>query len=213
MQKERIYQILNILLIAIVIALSLLLIKGCRDKAAVNSNYNAALGELTKYRATNGQETSTIIALQADYHELQQMNDRLNGTISDLKKQVSKKSETVIIQKVITTDTIYVNTTVIDSANCHLKAHYNDQWADISVNINKDSARIDYTVTNQFVHKQQWRRKNIFTTPVLEGSVMNLNPHTSTQEYISYKKKAPKRTGVKVAIFIAGLVGGVMIAR
>ena len=213
MQKERIYQILNILLIAIVIALSLLLIKGCRDKAAVNSNYNAALGALTKYRATNGQETSTIIALQADYHELQQMNDRLNGTISDLKKQVSKKSETVIIQKVITTDTIYVNTTVIDSTNCHLQAHHNDQWADISVNINKDSARIDYTVTNQFVHKQQWRRKNIFTTPVLEGSVMNLNPHTSTQEYISYKKKAPKRTGVKVAIFIAGLVGGVMIAR
>ena len=48
MQKERIYQILNILLIAIVIALSLLLIKGCRDKAAVNSNYNAALGAVTK---------------------------------------------------------------------------------------------------------------------------------------------------------------------
>lgn len=213
MQKERIYQILNILLIAIVIALSLLLIKGCRDKAAVNSNYNAALGELTKYRATNGQETSTIIALQADYHELQQMNDRLNGTISDLKKQVSKKSETVIIQKVITTDTIYVNTTVIDSANCHLQAHYNDEWAAIDVDINKDSASVNYSVTNRFVHKQQWRRKNIFTTPVLEGSVMNLNPHTSTREYISYKKKAPKRTGVKVAIFIAGLVGGVMIAR
>lgn len=210
---NNVYQILNILLIAIVIALSLLLIKGCRDKAAVNSNYNAALGALTKYRATNGQETSTIIALQADYHELQQMNDRLNGTIADLKKQVNKKSETVIIQKVITTDTIYVNTTVIDSTKCHLQAHYNDEWANINIDINKDSARIDYTVTNQFVHKQQWRRKNIFTTPVLEGSVTNLNPHTSTQEYISYKKKAPKRTGVKVAIFIAGLVGGVMIAR
>ena len=213
MQKERIYQILNILLIAIVIALSLLLIKGCRDKATVNSNYNAALGELNKYKNNSGQETSTIIALQADYHELQQMNDRLNGTIADLKKQVSKKSETVIIQKVITTDTIYVNTTVIDSANCHLQAHYNDEWAAIDVDINKDSARIDYTVTNQFVHKQQWRRKNIFAAPILEGSVMNLNPHTSTKEYISYKKKAPKRTGVKVAIFIAGLVGGVMIAR
>jgi hypothetical protein len=213
MQKERIYQILNILLIAIVIALSLLLIKGCRDKAAVNSNYNAALWELTKSRATNGQETSTIIALQADYHELQQMNDRLNGTIAELKKQVSKKSETVIIQKVITTDTIYVNTTVIDSANCHLKAHYNDQWADISVNINKDSAKIDYTVTNQFVHKQEWKRRNILASPMLEGSVINLNPHTSTQEYISYKKKAPKRTGVKIAVFIAGLVGGVLIAK
>ena len=213
MQKERIYQILNILLIAIVIALSLLLIKGCRDKAAVNSNYNAALGALTKYRATNGQETSTIIALQADYHELQQMNDRLNGTIADLKKQVSKKSETVIIHEVHTRDTIFIETTVIDSSKCHLQAHYNDEWANINIDINKDSAKVNYSVTNKFVHKQQWRRKNIFTTPVLEGSVMNLNPHTSTQEYISYKKKAPKRTGVKVAIFIAGLVGGVMIAR
>ena len=210
MQKER---IINIVFIVIIIALSLLLIKGCRDKDVISNNYNAAIGEVSKYKDNNGRETSTIVALQADYHELQQMNDRLNGTIADLKKQVNKKSETVIIHEVHTRDTIFIETTVIDSSNCHLQAHHNDQWADISVNINKDSARIDYTVTNQFVHKQQWRRKNIFTTPVLEGSVMNLNPHTSTQEYISYKKKAPKRTGVKVAIFIAGLVGGVMIAR
>ena len=202
-----------IVLTIVVIVLLMLIYKGCNDAKMVTYNYNAALSELNKYKNSSGQEISTIVALQADYHELQQMNDRLNGTISDLKKQVSKKSETVIIQKVITTDTIYVNTTVIDSTKCHLQAHYNDEWAAIDVDINKDSARIDYTVTNQFVHKQQWRRKNIFTTPVLEGSVTNLNPHTSTQEYISYKKKAPKRTGVKVAIFIAGLVGGVMIAR
>lgn len=204
----------GIITLTLIIAVLLMLLnKGCNDAKMVTYNYNAALGELNKYKNNSGQETSTIIALQADYHELQQMNDRLNGTIAELKKQVSKKSETVIIQKVITTDTIYVNTTVIDSANCHLKAHYNDQWADISVNINKDSAKIDYTVTNQFVHKQEWKRRNIFASPMLEGSVTNLNPHTSTQEYISYKKKAPKRTGVKVAIFIAGLVGGVMIAK
>ena len=202
-----------IVLAIVVIVLLMLLNKGCNDAKMVTYNYNAALGELNKYKNSSGQEISTIVALQADYHELQQMNDRLNGTIADLKKQVSKKSETVIIQKVITTDTIYVNTTVIDSTNCHLQAHHNDQWADISVNINKDSARIDYTVTNQFVHKQEWKRRNILASPMLEGSVTNLNPHTSTQEYISYKKKAPKRTGVKVAIFIAGLVGGVMIAR
>ena len=202
-----------IVLTIVVIVLLMLIYKGCNDAKMVTYNYNAALGELNKYKNSSGQEISTIVALQADYHELQQMNDRLNGTIADLKKQVSKKSETVIIQKVITTDTIYVNTTVIDSTNCHLQAHHNDQWADISVNINKDSARIDYTVTNQFVHKQEWKRRNILASPMLEGSVTNLNPHTSTQEYISYKKKAPKRTGVKVAIFIAGLVGGVMIAR
>jgi len=202
-----------IVLAIVVIVLLMLLNKGCNDAKMVTYNYNAALSELNKYKNNSGQETSTIIALQADYHELQQMNDRLNGTIADLKKQVSKKSETVIIQKVITTDTIYVNTTVIDSTKCHLQAHYNDEWAAIDVDINKDSASVNYSVTNRFVHKQQWRRKNIFTTPVLEGSVTNLNPHTSTQEYISYKKKAPKRTGVKVAIFIAGLVGGVMIAR
>lgn len=210
MQKER---IINIVFIVIIIALSLLLIKGCRDKDVISNNYNAAIGEVSKYKDNNGRETSTIVALQADYHELQQMNDRLNGTISDLKKQVSKKSETVIIHEVHTRDTIFIETTVIDSSKCHLQAHYNDEWANINIDINKDSAKVNYSVTNKFVHKQQWRRKNIFTTPVLEGSVMNLNPHTSTQEYISYKKKAPKRTGVKVAIFIAGLVGGVMIAR
>ena len=204
----------GIITLTLIIAVLLMLLnKGCNDAKMVTYNYNAALGELNKYKNNSGQETSTIIALQADYHELQQMNDRLNGTIAELKKQVSKKSETVIIQKVITTDTIYVNTTVIDSANCHLKAHYNDQWADISVNINKDSAKIDYTVTNQFVHKQEWKRRNIFASPMLEGSVTNLNPHTSTQEYISYKKKAPKRTGVKIAVFIAGLVSGVMLAK
>ncbi len=204
----------GIITLTLIIAVLLMLLnKGCNDAKMVTYNYNAALGELNKYKNSSGQEISTIVALQADYHELQQMNDRLNGTIADLKKQVSKKSETVIIQKVITTDTIYVNTTVIDSANCHLQAHYNDEWANINIDINKDSAKVNYSVTNKFVHKQQWRRKNIFTTPVLEGSVMNLNPHTSTQEYISYKKKAPKRTGVKVAIFIAGLVGGVMIAK
>lgn len=203
-----------IITLTLIIAVLLMLIyKGCNDAKMVTYNYNAALGELNKYKNSSGQEISTIVALQADYHELQQMNDRLNGTISDLKKQVSKKSETVIIQKVITTDTIYVNTTVIDSANCHLKAHYNDQWADISVNINKDSARIDYTVTNQFVHKQEWKRRNIFASPMLEGSVTNLNPHTSTQEYISYKKKAPKRTGVKVALLVAGFVGGVLLMK
>ena len=210
MQKER---IINIVFIVIIIALSLLLIKGCRDKDVISNNYNAAIGEVSKYKDNNGRETSTIVALQADYHELQQMNDRLNGTIADLKKQVNKKSETVIIHEVHTRDTIFIETTVIDSSKCHLQAHYNDEWAAIDVDINKDSAKVNYSVTNKFVHKQQWRRKNIFTTPVLEGSVMNLNPHTSTQEYISYKKKAPKRTGVKVAIFIAGLVGGVMIAR
>ena len=204
----------GIITLTLIIAVLLMLLnKGCNDAKMVTYNYNAALGELNKYKNSSGQEISTIVALQADYHELQQMNDRLNGTIADLKKQVSKKSETVIIQKVITTDTIYVNTTVIDSANCHLQAHYNDEWANINIDINKDSAKVNYSVTNKFVHKQQWRRKNIFTTPVLEGSVMNLNPHTSTQEYIIYKKKAPKRTGVKVAIFIAGLVGGVMIAK
>ena len=202
-----------IILTIIAIVLAMLLYKGCNDTKMMSSNYNAALTELNKYRNNNSQEVSTIIALQADYHELQQMNDRLNGTISDLKKQVSKKSETVIIQKVITTDTIYVNTTVIDSTNCHLQAHYNDEWANINIDINKDSARIDYTVTNQFVHKQQWRRKNIFAAPILEGSVMNLNPHTSTQEYISYKKKAPKRTGVKVALLVAGFVGGVLLMK
>ena len=42
---------------------------------------------------------------------------------------------------------------------------------------------------------------------------MNLNPHTSTQEYISYKKKAPKRTGVKVALLVAGFVGGVLLMK
>lgn len=204
----------GIITLTLIIAVLLMLIyKGCNDAKMVTYNYNAALGELNKYKNSSGQEISTIVALQADYHELQQMNDRLNGTISDLKKQVSKKSETVIIQKVITTDTIYVNTTVIDSANCHLQAHYNDEWAAIDVDINKDSASVNYSVTNRFVHKQQWRRKNIFTTPVLEGSVTNLNPHTSTQEYISYKKKAPKRTGVKVALLVAGFVGGVLLMK
>jgi len=202
-----------IVLAIVVIVLLMLLNKGCNDAKMVTYNYNAALNELNKYKNSSGQETSTIIALQADYHELQQMNDRLNGTIAELKKQVSKKSETVIIQKVITTDTIYVNTTVIDSTNCHLQAHYNDEWANINIDINKDSASVNYSVTNRFVHKQQWRRKNIFTTPVLEGSVMNLNPHTSTQEYISYKKKAPKRTGVKVALLVAGFVGGVLLMK
>lgn len=202
-----------ILLTIALIVLSMLLNKGCNDAKMVTYNYNAALGELNKYKNSSGQEISTIVALQADYHELQQMNDRLNGTIADLKKQVNKKSETVIIHEVHTRDTIFIETTVIDSSKCHLQAHYNDEWANINIDINKDSAKVNYSVTNKFVHKQQWRRKNIFTTPVLEGSVMNLNPHTSTQEYISYKKKAPKRTGVKVAIFIAGLVGGVMIAR
>jgi len=193
--------------------LLMLLNKGCNDAKMVTYNYNAALNELNKYKNSSGQETSTIIALQADYHELQQMNDRLNGTIAELKKQVSKKSETVIIHEVHTRDTIFIETTVIDSSKCHLQAHYNDEWANINIDINKDSARIDYTVTNQFVHKQQWRRKNIFTTPVLEGSVMNLNPHTSTREYISYKKKAPKRTGVKVALLVAGFVGGVLLMK
>ena len=202
-----------IVLTIVVIVLLMLIYKGCNDAKMVTYNYNAALGELNKYKNSSGQEISTIVALQADYHELQQMNDRLNGTIADLKKQVNKKSETVIIHEVHTRDTIFIETTVIDSSKCHLQAHYNDEWAAIDVDINKDSASVNYSVTNRFVHKQQWRRKNIFTTPVLEGSVMNLNPHTSTQEYISYKKKAPKRTGVKVAIFIAGLVGGVMIAR
>ncbi len=204
----------GIITLTLIIAVLLMLLnKGCNDAKMVTYNYNAALSELNKYKNSSGQEISTIVALQAEYHELQQMNDRLNGTISDLKKQVSKKSETVIIQKVITTDTIYVNTTVIDSANCHLQAHYNDEWAAIDVDINKDSAMIDYTVTNQFVHKQQWRRKNIFAAPILEGSVMNLNPHTSTREYISYKKKAPKRTGVKVALLVAGFVGGVLLMK
>jgi len=204
----------GIITLTLIIAVLLMLLnKGCNDAKMVTYNYNAALGELNKYKNSSGQEISTIVALQADYHELQQMNDRLNGTIADLKKQVNKKSETVIIHEVHTRDTIFIETTVIDSSKCHLQAHYNDEWANINIDINKDSAKVNYSVTNKFVHKQQWRRKNIFTTPVLEGSVINLNPHTSTQEYISYKKKAPKRTGVKVAIFIAGLVGGVMIAR
>ena len=202
-----------IVLAIVVIVLLMLLNKGCNDAKMVTYNYNAALSELNKYKNSSGQEISTIVALQADYHELQQMNDRLNGTIADLKKQVSKKSETVIIQKVITTDTIYVNTTVIDSTKCHLQAHYNDEWANINIDINKDSAKVNYSVTNKFVHKQQWRRKNIFAAPILEGSVMNLNPHTSTQEYISYKKKAPKRTGVKVALLVAGFVGGVLLMK
>lgn len=202
-----------ITLTLIIAVLLMLMYKGCNDAKMVTYNYNAALGELNKYKNSSGQEISTIIALQADNNELQQMNSNLNSTIAELKKQASKKSETVIIHEVHTRDTIFIETTVIDSSKCHLQAHYNDEWANINIDINKDSARIDYTVTNQFVHKQEWKRRNIFASPILEGSVMNLNPHTSTQEYISYKKKAPKRTGVKVAIFIAGLVGGVMIAR
>lgn len=204
----------GIITLTLIIAVLLMLLnKGCNDAKMVTYNYNAALGELNKYKNSSGQEISTIIALQADNNELQQMNDRLNGTISDLKKQVSKKSETVIIHEVHTRDTIFIETTVIDSSKCHLQAHYNDEWANINIDINKDSAKVNYSVTNKFVHKQQWGRKNIFAAPILEGSVMNLNPHTSTQEYISYKKKAPKRTGVKVALLVAGFVGGVLLMK
>lgn len=202
-----------ITLTLIIAVLLMLMYKGCNDAKMVTYNYNAALGELNKYKNSSGQEISTIIALQADNNELQQMNSNLNSTIADLKKQVSKKSETVIIHEVHTRDTIFIETTVIDSSKCHLQAHYNDEWANINIDINKDSAKVNYSVTNKFVHKQQWRRKNIFTTPVLEGSVTNLNPHTSTQEYISYKKKAPKRTGVKVALLVAGFVGGVLLMK
>ena len=202
-----------ILLTIALIVLSMLLNKGCNDAKMVTYNYNAALGELNKYKNSSGQEISTIVALQADYHELQQMNDRLNGTIADLKKQVNKKSETVIIHEVHTRDTIFIETTVIDSSKCHLQAHYNDEWANINIDINKDSAKVNYSVTNKFVHKQEWKRRNIFASPMLEGSVTNLNPHTSTQEYISYKKKAPKRTGVKVALLVAGFVGGVLLMK
>ena len=204
----------GIITLTLIIAVLLMLLnKGCNDAKMVTYNYNAALGELNKYKNNSGQETSTIIALQADYHELQQMNDRLNGTIADLKKEVKKKSETVIIHKVLTTDTIYIPTTIVDSSKCHLQANYNDEWADMDIEINKESAKVNYSVMNKYIHKQEWKRRGLFSAPVLEGSVINLNPHTSTQEYIIYKKKAPKRTGVKVAIFIAGLVGGVMIAK
>ena len=95
-----------IVLTIVVIVLLMLLNKGCNDAKMVTYNYNAALSELNKYKNSSGQEISTIVALQADYHELQQMNDRLNGTIADLKKQVNKKSETVIIHEVHTRDTI-----------------------------------------------------------------------------------------------------------
>lgn len=204
----------GIITLTLIIAVLLMLLnKGCNDAKMVTYNYNAALGELNKYKNNSGQETSTIIALQADYHELQQMNDRLNVTIADLKKEVKKKSETVIIHKVLTTDTIYIPTTIVDSSICHLQANYNDEWADMDIEINKESAKVNYSVMNKYIHKQEWKRRGLFSAPVLEGSVINLNPHTSTQEYIIYKKKAPKRTGVKVAIFIAGLVGGVMIAK
>lgn len=202
-----------ITLTLIIAVLLMLMYKGCNDAKMVTYNYNAALGELNKYKNSSGQEISTIIALQADNNELQQMNSNLNSTIAELKKQASKKSETVIIHEVHTRDTIFIETTVIDSSKCHLQAHYNDEWANINIDINKDSARIDYTVTNQFVHKQEWKRRNIFASPILEGSVMNLNPHTSTREYISYKKKAPKRTGVKVALLVAGFVGGVLLMK
>lgn len=204
----------GIITLALIIAVLLMLLnKGCNDAKMVTYNYNAALGELNKYKNSSGQEISTIVALQADYHELQQMNSNLNSTIADLKKQVNKKSETVIIHEVHTRDTIFIETTVIDSSKCHLQAHYNDEWADMDIDINQESAKVNYSVINKYIHKQEWKRRGLFSSPVLEGSVINLNPHTSTQEYISYKKKAPKRTGVKVAIFIAGLVGGVMIAR
>ena len=204
----------GIITLTLIIAVLLMLLnKGCNDAKMVTYNYNAALGELNKYKNNSGQETSTIIALQADYHELQQMNDRLNGTIADLKKEVKKKSETVIIHKVLTTDTIYIPTTIVDSSKCHLQANYNDEWADMDIEINKESAKVNYSVMNKYIHKQEWKRRGLFSAPVLEGSVINLNPHTSTQEYISYKKKAPKRTGVKIAVFIAGLVGGVMLAK
>ena len=202
-----------ILLTIALIVLSMLLNKGCNDAARVNNNYNIALSELNKYKDNQGREVSSIIALQADYHELQQMNSNLNTTIADLKKQVKKKSETVIVQKIRTTDTINVPTIIYVNDSNRREAHYADEWATIDVNMGSDSTSINYSVTNKFVHKQEWKRRNIFASPMLEGSVTNLNPHTSTQEYISYKKKAPKRTGVKVAIFIAGLVGGVMIAR
>ena len=202
-----------ITLTLIIAVLLMLMYKGCNDAKMVTYNYNAALGELNKYKNSSGQEISTIIALQADNNELQQMNSNLNSTIAELKKRASKKSETVIIHEVHTRDTIFIETTVIDSSKCHLQAHYNDEWANINIDINKDSARIDYTVTNQFVHKQEWKRRNIFASPILEGSVMNLNPHTSTREYISYKKKAPKRTGVKVALLVAGFVGGVLLMK
>ena len=88
----------GIITLTLIIAVLLMLLnKGCNDAKMVTYNYNAALSELNKYKNSSGQEISTIVALQADYHELQQMNDRLNGTIADLKKQVNKKSETVII--------------------------------------------------------------------------------------------------------------------
>jgi len=191
----------------------MLLNKGCNDAARVNNNYNIALSELNKYKDNQGREVSSIIALQADYHELQQMNSNLNTTIADLKKQVKKKSETVIVQKIRTTDTINVPTIIYVNDSNRREAHYADEWATIDVNMGSDSTSINYSVTNKFVHKQEWKRRNIFAAPVLEGSVINLNPHTSTQEYISYKKKAPKRTGVKVALLVAGFVGGVLLMK
>lgn len=204
----------NIALVIISVILALLLFKSCEKQKEMASAYNILDSELKITRIKNDKEIAEREVLMVSYNSLNDIIIRQNNELAELKGKVSEKTESAIIHKIHTRDTVYIPVTINgDTCDTQLSGTYDDEWANMNVYADKDTIIVDYAIRNEFIHKSEWKRKNIFSRPVLIGSVTNENPHSYTNNYLYYQKKSPNQTTGKLAAFLIGIGAGIILSK
>lgn len=204
---------MNVVMAFVCVLLMAMLQDSCRRQKETVQAYNAAASQVHSYRNKEGKQISERQVLLTEYKELKRMVSERDSELTMLKKIVKRSTVTAVVHTVHTRDTVFVKVRLTDTITNVRDIAYTDEWANIDVHSEGDTARIAYSFRNEFVHKSEWRKRNLFSRPVLYGSVMNNNPHTSTDRYFLYQERAPHQTGFKVGIFAVGLGAGIWITK
>ena len=213
----------NIILVISLIIVSLISMETCntykeRNKVLEDTNY-------TLYNTSDSliRKENNLVEQKQLIVDLKSKIAKQEARIENLKRINSKvRVETKTIIKEIRVpfkDT--VDYTSVDSLiKVPRKANYKDDWTEIDLTVQKRGVDIDSLSTIDSLkiiigEKKEKGLKNIFKDPVPIVKVENKNPnnHIVDIDNIVVKKKKKKKILPKISIFLAGVIGGLLLSK
>lgn len=174
-----------------------------RKSPGVNTALAKALADtLRTTRDSLGRETANKLTLISDIATLntllQNKNGLLQGKDDEIKRLMkgTKKTEDATYIKNNTTDSVTSKPVYVDTTNHIYKYQGEDKWFRYQAMASPEVLLLKYSVTNEYVLRHDKVKDGVETT------IKNMNPHTATEEVISYKTAypAPKKWNLSIGV-------------
>lgn len=179
-----------------------------RHKLAMQQAQTQGLLEgMKQYRNVLGQQITERKTLQIDYKALKNLSVSDSTEIAQLKKLVTKRTQSALIYTVVTTQTVAGASTVIPNEAEPCKptyiSHQITPWSEHLVQASADTTKIKCLVTNEFEFTDTWKTSGtIFNRKrTLITYAKNKNPNTLTKGLLSYSRPVEQR---KIWPYIVG---------